>query len=299
MYGFPQYDISEIINSAGDDEFQGLLDELLELRNILLIYRLLHFKDKIPNIRLNIENREKQLFKPVIRIFQNTKTLDELLHVVSKYVGEKRERKTNTLHAFLYKIVTELTEEQNTYELESSLVWDIVQNKLEGSSIQNKPQSFESAEFGTISQKDIIQILIEVFGATRIKKAWWEQEIKIYPSKIEKIARVYNFDVKIEVMVNGTHGTHGTLVGLDRHLEEQSSAEEPAQSLKEDSHIDTSTNENSNGSTSDGIREKIPNRLRKCPKCPKCPKYQRTSLMIALQKNNALLQRQSPLSLPI
>ena len=133
MYGFPQYDISEIINSAGDDEFQGLLDELLELRNILLTYRLLHFQDKIPNIKLNIENREKQLFRPVIRIFQNTKILDELLRVVSKYVGEKRERKTNTLHAILYRTVTELIKEQNTYEFESSLVWDTALSRLEGS----------------------------------------------------------------------------------------------------------------------------------------------------------------------
>jgi hypothetical protein len=178
MYGFPQYDISEIINSAGDDEFQELLDELLELRNILLIYRLLHFRDKIPNIKLNIENREKQLFKPVIRTFQNTKTLDELLHVVSKYVGEKRERKTNTLHAFLYKIVTELLEEQNTFEIGSSPVCDTIQIRL-GSPIHNKPQSLESVEFGTISQKDITQILIEVFGATRLPNIIWYNCLKI------------------------------------------------------------------------------------------------------------------------
>ena len=58
-YGFPKEDISEVVNSAGDDEFQGLLDELNKTRNMLLIYRLLHFDDKIPNLRLNIENREK------------------------------------------------------------------------------------------------------------------------------------------------------------------------------------------------------------------------------------------------
>jgi hypothetical protein len=63
LYGFPEYDISEIINSAGDDQFEELFAELLEIRNIMLIYRLLNFRDKIPNIKLNIENREKQLFK--------------------------------------------------------------------------------------------------------------------------------------------------------------------------------------------------------------------------------------------
>ena len=77
IYGFPQYHISEVANPAGEEEYEGLLDELIETRNDLLVYRLLHFNDKIPDIKLNIHNREKQLFKPVIRLFQNTKTLEE------------------------------------------------------------------------------------------------------------------------------------------------------------------------------------------------------------------------------
>jgi hypothetical protein len=85
--GFPKYDISEIINPAGEEEHEELLNELLEIRKKLLVYRLLHFHDKIPDIKLNIENREKQLFKPIIRIFQDSnEVLDELLPVISNYV---------------------------------------------------------------------------------------------------------------------------------------------------------------------------------------------------------------------
>src|SRR5215210_7107517 len=61
IYGNPQYDISEILNPAGEQEHQGLLDELNETRNIMLIYRLLHHNDKIPDIKLNLIAREKQL----------------------------------------------------------------------------------------------------------------------------------------------------------------------------------------------------------------------------------------------
>src|SRR5438034_7051508 len=91
LYGSPQYDISEVINPAGEEKYQELLNELLETRNLLLIYRLFHFHEKIPDIRLNIENREKQLFKPIVRIFQNTETLKTLLPIISKYVGQNRE----------------------------------------------------------------------------------------------------------------------------------------------------------------------------------------------------------------
>jgi hypothetical protein len=49
-----------VVNPAGEDEYQDLLNELNETRNLLLTYRLLHFKDKIPNIKLNIHNRTRR-----------------------------------------------------------------------------------------------------------------------------------------------------------------------------------------------------------------------------------------------
>ena len=76
VYGFPQYDISEVVNTAGEEEYQELLNELTGTRNLLLVYRLLQYKDKIPDVKLNIENREKQLFKPLIidiSKYRNTK----------------------------------------------------------------------------------------------------------------------------------------------------------------------------------------------------------------------------------
>jgi hypothetical protein len=58
--GNPPCDISEFVNPAGDQENQKLLDELLDFRNTLLIYKLLHFHEPIPDIKdLNIKNREK------------------------------------------------------------------------------------------------------------------------------------------------------------------------------------------------------------------------------------------------
>ena len=102
VYGSPKYDISEVANPAGEEEYQQLLDELLDTRNTLLVYRLLHFKDKIPDIKLNIQNREKQLFKPVLRVFQNTQTLNELLPVISKYISQRRENNaTHYMHFFI------------------------------------------------------------------------------------------------------------------------------------------------------------------------------------------------------
>ena len=95
-YGFPAYDITEVVSPAGEQKFQTLLDELNEVRNRLLIYRLLHYSDTIPDIEINLQNREKQLFKPLLRVFQKTETFNELLPVISEFVVLSEEQTRHT-----------------------------------------------------------------------------------------------------------------------------------------------------------------------------------------------------------
>jgi hypothetical protein len=77
--GDPQYDISEVVNDAGDEQFKKLYEELMNTRKLLLRYRLLHHNDAIPNVKLNLKNRYKQLTKPLIRLFQNSESLDKII----------------------------------------------------------------------------------------------------------------------------------------------------------------------------------------------------------------------------
>ena len=217
VYGSPPYDISEVVNPAGEEEYQQLLDELLDTRNTLLVYRLLHFKDKIPNIKLNIQNREKQLFKPVLRVFQNTQTLNELSPVISNYIRQRRQSNANTFHAFLYRTVKELVQKQNSYELESGLIWNTIKDALQGSDIPNRPLSYDSTEFGVISQKDVVQTLSDVFGAERSRDRT-SRKLVFDPSKLDRLAKIYDMDVEVKLV---THMAHVTHVGLDKHLQEQ------------------------------------------------------------------------------
>jgi len=221
LYGFPQYDISEVVNPAGEEGYQYLLDELNETRNLLFVYRLLHFNDKISNIELNIQNREKQLFKPVLRIFQNTETLRELLPVISKYVGQKRENNANTLYAFLYRTITDLIKTKDTTELESSLIWDTIIDLLPGELISNKKLSYESSEFGTISQKGIIEILMQVFGASPSHNRREKRKLVFNMAKLERLGKVYDLLIEVKVGQSVTDVTDVTHIGLDKHLREQ------------------------------------------------------------------------------
>jgi hypothetical protein len=248
-YGFPKYDISEVVNPAGEDEYQQLLDELLETRNMLLIYRLLHFEDKIPDIKLNIENREKQLFKPVLRIFQNTQILNELLPVISKYISQKRENNANSLHAFLYRTIRDLIKAQNTTELSSNLIWETINDLLAGSVIPNKPLSYESSEFGTLSQKSITETLIQVFEAKQSPNRKDKRKLIFNLTKLDRLGRVYDLDIQIRVETTGgsstvTDMTDVTDVGLDKHIRQQSAAKESDSYDEKKANIDNENIEN-------------------------------------------------------
>ena len=51
---------------------------LNDFKKLMLIYRLLHFKDTIPDIDVTVEGREKELSKPIIQLFYNTEAQKEV-----------------------------------------------------------------------------------------------------------------------------------------------------------------------------------------------------------------------------
>ena len=215
--GDPKYDLAEVVSAEGEEELQPLLDELNETHNLLFAYRLLHFHDVIPNIKLNIRNREKQLFKPILRVFQDTKTFDELLLIVSHFVNRRRENNADSFHAFLYTTISELIKKENSYELGIGLIWKTIKDGLGGNEIPNKPLSYDTSEYGTISQKATNETLKQVFGAKPPKHHGEVRRLVFDKDKLGRLERKYNLSTDIKI-TDGTDGTDGTHVGLDAHL---------------------------------------------------------------------------------
>ncbi len=61
-----------------------------------------------------------------------------------------------------------MIKEENSAELESSKIWKKVKEDLNGEDI--KAQTIQTPDFGPISQKEIIQILKDVFKAKPPKR---------------------------------------------------------------------------------------------------------------------------------
>ncbi len=130
--GDPQHDITEIINPAGDGKQAQLLEGLTNIHKLLLIFRLVKQSEPIPDIKLNIKNRDKQLCKPLLRLFQNSKCINEIKATLSKLLAEKRQLKSDTLDARLYEIIVNLIGQQGTIELDNKIIWESVKSNIDG-----------------------------------------------------------------------------------------------------------------------------------------------------------------------
>ena len=216
--GFPDYDISEVVD-PGDDEELGLHDELVELRNLIFCYcRLLHYKDRIPNIKLNIRNREKQLFKPVLRVFYGTKTFNKLLPVISNFVTQKRQAKVDSYHSFLFQLIKKMIIEHNSAILQSNDIWETFKEEVDWKPIPNKPQTIDTVEFGKSHRKNSIKSCRMYLEPKPPKRHGKARSLAFDTYILDKMSRVYDVDVDIQVqegdVKGGTLGTLGTHVGL-------------------------------------------------------------------------------------
>src|SRR5207248_219361 len=107
-------------------------------------------------------------------------------------VSQNRELNANTLYAFLYKTIKELIHIENNAELESNGIWDRIKANLQGDEIPNRPQSFQSVEFGEIWQKSIVQILRDVFGATKSKRHGDGRKLVFDLKKLGRLGKIYD-----------------------------------------------------------------------------------------------------------
>ncbi|MDR4510997.1 MAG: hypothetical protein MRJ93_04750 [Nitrososphaeraceae archaeon] len=131
-----------------------------------------------------------------------------------------------------------------------------VKVELEGEDI--KPQTIQTPEFGTISQKMIICILKDVFKAKPPKRHNIARSLVFDLTILEKLGQVYDLDINVKVrrktttdLENGTHGTHETHFGnppgldsniYDTELEETTLLEDESTKKPENNHEKSDNN---------------------------------------------------------
>jgi hypothetical protein len=118
--------------------------------------------------------------------------------------------------------------DQNTSQLESGLVYNYIKTGLNGEDIPGKTLSFETPEFAIISQKEITQTLVHIFGA-KIKRTSGKRMLIFDTDKLDRLGKIYDLDIEIKVLEESIVPDVGSV--KDTHLntnnERENTSEDP------------------------------------------------------------------------
>ncbi|MFZ0224117.1 MAG: hypothetical protein WAM42_20745, partial [Candidatus Nitrosopolaris sp.] len=208
--GRPKYDIKETLEPQGNAGRQERLDKLNDFRKLMLIYRLLHFKDEIQDISVNVEGREKELSKPIIQLFYGTKGQKEVEATLQTFLDARNEKKEITLEPIVHSIITALIEEFGT-EISVKQIWQTIKSTIEGHSDEKKPNEYHTLEYGTIYNNTISSILEQTFGGRPRHRR--DGNVFIFdPVELARVGRALNLSTDIQTKIcEGCEGSEASI----------------------------------------------------------------------------------------
>jgi hypothetical protein len=195
--GKPQYDIKEILNPAGNERRQQLLDELVDFRKLMLIYRLIHFHNPISDIDIGLDGRDKELCKPLLQLFNETRSHAEIRSALKEFLDAKNQKKSNLIEAALHRIIVNLVSTLGE-KVYSSDIWNRIKaGSIEGYYDEKKPNVYETADYGAIYRNTITSIICDKFGAEK-RHTEKGSILKFDAKKLARIGWAYNIESNIQ-----------------------------------------------------------------------------------------------------
>ncbi len=163
--GKPQLDIKEVKNVRNSRNLR-IKKMLMEVRKILLIYRLVNFGSTFPDIEIGLDGRSKELCKPILQIFYKTNLQERIENVMERLIKEKLKRKENSIETPLLEVVLDLFNKYENGVFPFVEIWEMFIKKVDGKLNFSNPTEFDSDLYGKVHKKRISHILRNKFGAT-------------------------------------------------------------------------------------------------------------------------------------
>jgi hypothetical protein len=227
--------IKEVVseNISKSPILQNQFKEIMNFRKLLLLYRLLHYRDPLPQIETGLKNRDNELCKPLLQLFYGTQALEEIIHALNEFVIQRKERKANSLEAALYpiikKIINSLKKDslynyQKTIPVSFSDIWNEITDEYEGmeGTIVNSNQ-YETLDYGILYKNALSKFISDKFGATIHRKS----KGSVLTFDLEKLGR---FE---EIYGNNENSTKSKEVSIDVKLVSEEEEEETVNDLSD------------------------------------------------------------------
>lgn len=159
--GIPQSNIKRPTNVE--------VDELNQIRNKLLIWKLQNIETSFPQINSDFKNRDAELWDDFLRVAYSTKYFNPAKNVANFYINQRQDGIKNSFEAILFKIVLNCLDKN--YEVKALDLWDtIVANNadLPGTLDEKTTKTFYPDEFGTtLSLTSMARILEDTFHSRK------------------------------------------------------------------------------------------------------------------------------------
>jgi hypothetical protein len=164
--------VSDVINKS--PKLDRLYQELLDFRKILLCYRLVHYKDQLARIKINLENRDKELAFPLLQLFYGTTAFEQVKEAVEFFVKQRHQRKSRSLESALYPIIkSEIcpdgyrTSISNSVSILFSKIWDriISGTEIEGFCDEKRQNEYDTKEYGKLYNSTLSTLISDNFSA--------------------------------------------------------------------------------------------------------------------------------------
>jgi len=135
----------------------------------MLCYRLVHFKDLLPQIKTGLKNRDNELCKPLLQLFYGTEALKEIIDTLKIFVKQPRERRSSSIVGAMFTIikqmlldhdkVNKLDQVQNKI-LKYSNIWDpIIKGAIEGTYNDKKPNQYETVSYNILYNNQLSKFI--------------------------------------------------------------------------------------------------------------------------------------------
>jgi hypothetical protein len=203
--GTPSRLIEETTSPQGDPDRQRLLDELLDLRKLSLIYRLIHFADPILDIDAGVTGRNMQLVKPYIQLFYNTPAQEEVEKTLQTFLDIKDEDRSTSIEAMLLPIIKYLLSEEETKggtKIKVSRLWDRIKSELGEESPNCNPNECYT-DWGILYRNSVTKLVKDKFGAQPGEVHGGRSALIFNHDKLRVLESVYGIQPKIHTTLKG------------------------------------------------------------------------------------------------
>jgi hypothetical protein len=231
--GSTKHDIKEVLNptNTGGPENKKLLQEIMNYRKLLLVYRLRHFKDPIPDLDIGVEGRDKELVKHSVQLFNGCECLKEVIETLQKFLDNKNEKKESSIESVLLSLVATLVK-HNGSRISSKCIWNELMQEIPGIVNEKNPNEYHTDDYGTIYRTSILSSYLgDSFGGV-VRHGRKGNDWIFDPETIQRLAQEDKTRISIK-KCEGVNTVKAPEVGGSVEIQEKSFADKDEEEVEE------------------------------------------------------------------